>query len=147
MLIYYRIKLPTLRFQAIGEHYEAVKSSVKQAKAAARSEYTEKTSKTMENNTKSQQIIIHEKESDNKETNVLKSLFKEKLAQKIQQKEDEQTIRQIHINFPKDKPTFSLDLLTKNNNPGASLDEQTLMEKAQAIKNKLAEFDIEVTIE
>lgn len=32
-------------------------------------------------------------------------------------------------------------------NPGPSLDEEVLMEKAQAIRNKLAEFDIDVTIE
>ncbi|MBP6256368.1 hypothetical protein KA405_01225 [Patescibacteria group bacterium] len=83
----------------------------------------------------------------NQEANLLKSLLKNKLADKIQQKEDEQTIRQLHINFPKDKPTFSLDLLDKNLNTGSYLDETILMEKAQAIKNKLAEFDIDITIE
>jgi hypothetical protein len=51
------------------------------------------------------------------EKSLLKSILKDKLANKIQQKEDEQTIRQLHINFPKNKPTFSIDLLDKNLSP------------------------------
>ena len=32
MLIYYRIKIPSLRFEAITDHYEAMKSTVKKAR-------------------------------------------------------------------------------------------------------------------
>ena len=42
---------------------------------------------------------------------LLKSLLKEKISKAVVKKEDEQTLRQIHVTFPKDKPTFALNLL------------------------------------
>jgi DNA segregation ATPase FtsK/SpoIIIE-like protein len=150
--IYYNLKIPTLRFEAIANHYESVKSSVKQAKASVTKEPKNNTEKSWWFSLfwwweKELETTKNNSTPVNQEANLLKSLLKNKLADKIQQKEDEQTIRQLHVNFPKDKPTFSLDLLDKNMNPGPYLDETILMEKAQAIKNKLAEFDIDITIE
>lgn len=148
--IYYNLKIPTLRFEAIANHYESVKTSVKKAKEDAKS--TAKSSAQPTKEPVSAPATTHHSstspwENTASETSLLKSILKDKLATKIQQKEDEQTIRQLHINFPKNKPTFSLDLLEKNMSPGTLLDETVLMEKAQAIRNKLAEFDIAVTIE
>lgn len=138
--IYYNLRIPALRFDAISSHYEAVKSTVKKAR-----EHTESIKKSTEQEQKISPRTDQEMQSSEK--SLLKSILKDKLATKIQQKEDEQTIRQLHVNFPKDKPTFALELLDQNSNPWPSIDEHILMEKAQAIRNKLAEFDIDVSIE
>lgn len=147
--IYYNLKIPALRFEAIANHYEAVKTTVKKAKEASQS--TAKSPSPAQKATNEQfssgQSNNTDQSPEGAEKSLLKSILKDKLANKIQQKEDEQTIRQLHINFPKNKPTFSIDLLDKNMSPWPSLDEEVLMEKAQAIRNKLAEFDIDVTIE
>lgn len=147
--IYYNLKIPALRFEAIAQHYDAVKTSVKKAK-----EVTQKAKQEREASAATQKSESNDKKTaaenispENSEKNLLKSILKDKLATKIQQKEDEQTIRQLHISFPKNKPTFSIDLLDRNTSPGPSLDEDVLMEKAQAIRSKLAEFDIEVSVE
>ena len=139
--IYYKVKIPALRFEAISSHYESVKSHVKQAKQMQKKTLSEQKTHISLETTTPQQPPEQEKKS------LLKSILKDKLASKIQQKEDEQTIRNIHVTFPTDKPTFPLDLLDKNLHQGPSLDEDMLMEKAEAIKNKLAEFDIDVSIE
>ncbi|MDP2670462.1 MAG: hypothetical protein Q8O99_06125 [bacterium] len=141
--VYYKIKLPTLRFEAVTDSYKSVKSAVKQARANTQSERSEKES------SKAHVSVADEKSAttggDN--SNLLKSLLKDKISQKIQQKEDEQTIRQLHIKFPKDKPTFPLSLLHQETNVGTGIDEVRLMEKAQAIKSKLSEFDVDISLE
>lgn len=117
--IYYNLKIPALRFEAIANHYEAVKTTVKKAKETAKT--TKAPSSRAERDEESSQITVssptQEKTQEGSEKSLLKSILKDKLANKIQQKEDEQTIRQLHINFPKNKPTFSIDLLDKNTNP------------------------------
>jgi len=40
-------------------------------------------------------------------------MIKEKLSKKVQTKQHEEEVKKMHINFPKDKPTYSLDLLEK----------------------------------
>lgn len=150
--IYYNLKIPALRFEAIANHYEAVKTSVKKVKETSQSNSRNNTGTWVAQNTTAEHTSsgsgnISAQQKETSEKSLLKSILKDKLANKIQQKEDEQTIRQLHINFPKNKPTFSIDLLDKNMHPWPSLDEDVLMEKAQAIRNKLAEFDIDVTIE
>jgi DNA segregation ATPase FtsK/SpoIIIE, S-DNA-T family len=144
--IYYNLKIPALRFDALNSHYEAVKTSVKKAKENTSINKTTPVQKSQAEDLE-QKTMTHISPEQNSEKSLLKSILKDKLANKIQQKEDEQTIRQLHINFPKDKPTFPLSLLDQNTNPWASIDEDILMEKAHAIKNKLAEFDIDVTVE
>jgi DNA segregation ATPase FtsK/SpoIIIE-like protein len=141
--IYYNLKIPALRFDALSSHYEAVKTSVKKAKENASTNKTTTIQKTQGGDLEQKTSMPEQ----NSEKSLLKSILKDKLANKMQQKEDEQTIRQLHISFPKDKPTFPLSLLDQNANPWPSLDEHILMEKAQAIKSKLAEFDIDVTVE
>lgn len=140
--IYYKIKLPSLRFDAVADHYQSVKSAVKQAKATVRDEEEDEEMEDKKS-TKTSVAVTAKKD----ETTLLKSLLKEKISQKIQQKEDEKTIRQLHINFPKDKPTFPLNLLHQEQNPGSGIDETWLMEKAQAIKSKLSEFDVDISLE
>jgi len=90
-----------------------VKTSVRKAKEVTQKAKQEKESisSVQKNDT------LESKNPENNEKSLLKSILKDKLANKIQQKEDEQTIRQLHINFPKNKPTFSIDLLDKNMNP------------------------------
>ncbi len=107
--IYYKLKIPTLRFEAIASHYETVKETVKKA-TEERQVKKEFILEKQEKNTPPSPTQLQE----NTEKTLLKSILKDKLANKIQQKEDEQTIRQLHINFPKNKPTFSIDLLEKN---------------------------------
>lgn len=136
--VYYKIKLPTLRFEAVTEGYQSVKSAVKQARATAQEEKATHTESAVGSSK------TPEKKDDSR---LLKSLLKEKISQKIQQKEDEQTIRQLHVSFPKDKPTFSLNLLHHEPNIETGIDETRLMEKAQAIKNKLSEFDVDISLE
>jgi len=65
----------------------------------------------------------------------------------VQKKDDAKTLQQLHINFPKDKPTFDSTLLTKDPETTVTVSEERLYEKSQAIKNKLAEFNIDVSIE
>jgi hypothetical protein len=56
-------------------------------------------------------------------------------------------LKQLHVSFPADKPTFDINLLDHNPNADLTIDEDWLLEKAEAVKNKLHEFDLEVDIE
>jgi len=40
-------------------------------------------------------------------------MIKEKLSRKVQTKQDQEAVQKMYINFPKDKPTYSLELLEK----------------------------------
>ena len=51
-----------------------------------------------------------------------------------------------HISFPKDKPTFALDLLRKSSGI-IDVDHAALAQKAQMIQSKLMEFGVPVTID
>jgi S-DNA-T family DNA segregation ATPase FtsK/SpoIIIE len=53
----------------------------------------------------------------------------------------------MHTNFPTDKPTFDIALLTEDASTEPLVDEERLVKKAQSIKDKLAEFNIDVDIE
>ena len=53
----------------------------------------------------------------------------------------------MHMNFPTDKPTFDINLLTENTSTEPLVDEDWLVKKAQSIKDKLGEFNIDVEIE
>ena len=65
-------------------------------------------------------------------------MFKEKVQQKIQEKEQAKPRPQIH--FSGDKPTYSTSLLESNLAESQQIDEKAIVEKAQALQNKLAEF-------
>ena len=73
------------------------------------------------------------------------SLFKQKVEQKIQEKEQAKPRPQIH--FSGDKPTFSTSLLASNLSEAQAIDEKAIVEKAQSLQNKLAEFWINISIE
>ena len=73
------------------------------------------------------------------------SILKGKVKQKIEEKEQIRPRPQIH--FSGDKPTFSTSLLESNLSESQQIDEKAIVEKAQALQNKLAEFWIYISIE
>jgi len=73
------------------------------------------------------------------------SLFKQKVEEKIAEKEQARPRPQIH--FAWDKPTFSTSLLASNLSEAQQVDEKAIVEKAQALQNKLSEFWINISIE
>ena len=73
------------------------------------------------------------------------SLFKQKVEQKIQEKEQAKPRPQIHFSW--DKPTFPVLLLASNISEAQQVDEKSIVEKAQSLQNKLAEFWINISIE
>ena len=80
---------------------------------------------------------------------LLKDWFSSILKQKIQEKMDEKVEAkprpQIHFSW--DKPTYSTSLLESNSEESQQIDEKAIVEKAQALQNKLAEFWIYISIE
>ena len=73
------------------------------------------------------------------------SLFKQKVEQKIEEKEQAKPRPQIH--FSGDKPTFPVSLLASNLSEAQQVDEKAIVEKSQALQNKLSEFWIYISIE
>lgn len=141
--LYYKVKLPSIQIEAVKDRYESTRKTVKRVKAAA----------AKKSATKAYDDDYYDepekKTPPTKDTAKasMKSLIKEKLSKNVQKKEDEQTLKQLHLNFPSDKPTFDINILTENLDAGPQIDEQWLIEKADAIRSKLAEFNIDVTIE
>ena len=74
----------------------------------------------------------------------LSSLFKQKVQEKLEEKQQKPR-PQIHFSW--DKPTFPVSLLTSNLSEAQQVDEKTIVEKAQALQNKLSEFWIYISIE
>lgn len=75
-----------------------------------------------------------------------KAVLKEKIQKKLEEKTQIVEAKEINLQFPKDKPSFSIELLEKNTQLGQQIDEDYLIEKANAIKEKLNEFGIPVDI-
>ena len=73
------------------------------------------------------------------------SMFKEKVKHKMEEKEQSKPRPQIH--FSGDKPTFPTSLLESNLSESQQIDEKAIVEKAQPLQNKLAEFWIYISIE
>ena len=73
------------------------------------------------------------------------SLFKQKVEQKIQERQEAKPRPQIHFSW--DKPTFPVSLLASNLSEAQQIDEKAIVEKAQALQSKLAEFWINISIE
>ena len=78
------------------------------------------------------------------ENNVLKTAIKSTTTKSIDDKIHQKTMS--HISFPKDKPTFALDLLRKSSGI-IDVDHAALAQKAQMIQSKLMEFGVPVTID
>ena len=53
----------------------------------------------------------------------------------------------IHVDFPVDKPTYPLTLLDADTHKEPGISEERILHKAEAVKAKLKEFDIDVDIE
>lgn len=81
------------------------------------------------------------------QTATLKNLIKDKISKKLQVKEDEQLMHTMHISFPADKPTYPLQLLDEDLHKEPGVSEDRLLEKAESVREKLAEFGIQVEIE
>lgn len=148
--IYYKLKLPSLpavQFAGMKERIASAASSVtSKGTRTIVSKWGKKTVAYDEEETEEEEEEIVEKASSPSPT-LLKSLLKEKISKAVVKKEDENTLRQIHVTFPKDKPTFALTLLDEAPVMDQPVDEEWLYEKAENIKNKLMEFDIEVDVE
>ncbi len=81
-------------------------------------------------------------ETEKKDKDVVKEIFKNKIDRKFKEKKEEKNTKII---YPKDKPTFSIDNL-KIESENYEVDENILIEQAQDIKAKLEEFNIPVDI-
>ncbi len=99
------------------------------------------------------QLAEHQKSSqkDWSEWSHFASLLKSKLLDRMMNKDSQSSVQEIvppkqTITFPKDKPTFSSSLLHKSDTPKQWVDELYIAAKADLIKNKLAEFGIQVEI-
>ncbi len=143
--LYYKITIPSIKFESMRSSYEWVK---KTAKATA-----SKTSKVAKASAAAGSTRLIEKEvvdnatDDARTKETLKSMIKEKLNRKVQSKQEIEEVKEMYINFPTDKPTYSIDLLEKWETQDVTVDEERLLIKAQSIKSKLAEFGIDVDIE
>ncbi len=72
---------------------------------------------------------------------LVKNILKDKLKKKINEKQSVP----VKISYPKDKPTFSVNNLEKWDST-VKIDENELLQKAQELQAKLAEFNIPVEI-
>ena len=73
--------------------------------------------------------------------NLVKNLLKTKLKKELQKQEK----KSFQISYPKDKPTFSADIL-QSWDTTIKIDENTLIKKAEELQAKLAEFNIPVEV-
>jgi len=78
-------------------------------------------------------------------TRLLKNIVKSNITKKVDNKYHEKS--QVKIDFPKDKPTFSTDLLNANKHKDMPVDETFLIQNARALQDKLMEFNVPVTID
>lgn len=75
---------------------------------------------------------------------LLKTAIKSTISKSVDDKVHQKTM--AHISFPKDKPTFNLNLLRKHSG-AVDVDHELLVKKAQMIQSKLIEFGVPVTID
>jgi len=168
---YYKIKMPAIKFENMKSTYEAKKSTRNTSKKGATSSSSTAKDDSSQawffGNLFSKKDTTDENEVDiptswsstssqssswssnvwSYDKQTLKWLLKDKLHKSVQKKELDTQKAQQHINFPADKPTFPLTALTINKNTDIEIDEERLLSKAQGLKNKLAEFNIDVDIE
>ncbi len=143
--LYYQVKIPSIKLESMKWSYEAVKkTSKKVVSKSVSSKATAALASAAVWKTVASNSSASNKDHD---AQTIKSMIKEKFKKSVQSKEDQQAINQIHIKFPKDKPTFDIELLEKAPVQDVTVDEDWLLKKAQWIKDKLAEFGIDVDIE
>jgi hypothetical protein len=96
--LYFKIKLPSIKIQNVADRYESAKKAIKKSKSTSSS----KASASAASNDTDEK-----KKKATKQT--VKSLLKDKLTQTVQQKEDLKTLKDLHVAFPSDKPSFSIN--------------------------------------
>lgn len=134
--LYFKIKLPSIKIQNVADRYESAKKAIKKSKSTSSS----KASASATSNDTDEK-----KKKATKQT--VKSLLKDKLTQTVQQKEDLKTLKDLHVAFPSDKPSFSINkVLTPWEDSGPNITEKWLIDKAEAIRKKLLEFNIDVSV-
>lgn len=148
--IYYNIKLPRVRLDGMwwGSIWSEMTERVQQRRNAPTRSSRQTDHDDLPDDVEDKKRLVTAqdlKDASNKHT--IKSLLKDKLSKAIQKKEDDHTLKQLHVNFPQDKPSFGLDLLDHNPQPDINLDESWLLEKAEGVKNKLSEFGIDVDVD
>ena len=80
----------------------------------------------------------------NSEDSILKTAIKSTMVKAVDDKIHQKTM--AHISFPKDKPTFWLDLLRRQQGT-VEVDHEALAKKAQVVQSKLIEFGVPVSID
>lgn len=90
------------------------------------------------------QNIMSWLKKETKDQWLLKTALKSTIAKSVDDKVHQKTMAQI--SFPKDKPTFSLDLLRRQKG-SVEVDHELLARKAQMIQDKLMEFGVPVSID
>lgn len=80
----------------------------------------------------------------NSENSLLKTAIKSTMVKAVDDKLHQKTM--AHISFPKDKPTFWLDLLRRQQGT-VEVDHEALAKKAQVVQSKLIEFWVPVSID
>jgi len=149
IFVYFKLRLPTIQIDWVKDRFESSKKAVSKTKSAAKAAVKrasdDRDDDELITGSKTKASTATAKKTAAKES--MKSLLKDKLSKSVQNKEDEASMKQLHINFPSDKPTFDINILEKGSNSGPTIEESWLIEKAEAIKDKLAEFNIDITIE
>ncbi len=110
--------------------------------------YKEKIEKDDEQSQGDKGNILHSlfawKSWTSSQDSLLKTALKSAVSKSVDDKMHAKTM--AHISFPKDKPTFSLNLLRRQSWP-PQLDHTLLAQKAELIQSKLIEFWVPVTID
>lgn len=84
------------------------------------------------------------RKKDSSDSSLIKTAMKSILTKAVDDKFHEKAM--AHISFPKDKPTFKLDLLRKSSGI-VDVDHVALAHKAQMVQDKLLEFGVPVGID
>lgn len=142
-----KIKAPNIKFE-LNETEEKVEKE-KKSKEDIKSKIPTFNASTKQDKDEPKKLFDENNEvSKDLQKSTLKSLLKEKITKKIDENENKKVIEKIVLNFPAEKPTFNKEMLESWDwQSYLQVDEQYLIDKAQALKNKLQEFDISVEID
>lgn len=139
--MYYKVKIPAIRFESMKKGYTSTARKVSKA--------TKKTASKVATASvaKGKSDVIEDVSATSIDKGTLKSMIKDKLNKKVTQKQEEEQVKQMFLNFPKDKPTYDVTILETEETQDVTVDEDRLLGKAESIKSKLAEFGINVDVE
>lgn len=143
VLYTFNFSLPKINIRQDKEPKEKVRQT-EQKQEQTISQKISQVKKTLDNQNTNPEILKKILPENNTDSDIIKWIFKQKLKQKIEEKQ-EKVFRQP-VSFSSDKPTFSASILTRNTET-TTINETFLMEKAKALQNKLMEFNVPVSIE